>query len=149
MMRGDFVPRATTGRAEAFVPRATTGRAELRAPRATTGRAKLRAPRATTGRAEAFTGLTIAPETVTSSFTTFAFLALLRVLIKLFFWMDTVGSPGLNFFFRLTSSYVAWRVPNCAQRRSADRITENAAFSQILMLPAPAAGCENSPRVKN
>jgi hypothetical protein len=138
MMRGAFVPRATTGRAEAFVPRATTGRAELRAPRATTGRAELRAPRATTGRAEAFTGLTIAPETVTSSFTTLAFLALLRVLIKLFFWMDTVGSPGLNFFFRLTSSYIAWRVPNCAKAASANRIAENAAFPHILNQRVPS-----------
>ena len=75
-----------------------------------------------------FDALAVAGEAVTSSFTTLAFLALLRVLIRLFFWMDTVDSPRLNFFFRPTHFYVAWRVPNSVRRMFTSRIDKNRQF---------------------
>src|SRR5215475_5916247 len=77
------------------------GRARFDAP-ATRARFDAPATRARldgAARRTCFDGLAVAPETVTSSFTTLAFLALLRVLIKLFFWMDTVDSPRLNFSY--------------------------------------------------
>jgi hypothetical protein len=84
-------------------------------------------------------GLTVAPVTVASSFTALAFLALLRVLIKLFFWMDTVDSPRSNFFFRPTSSYVAWRVPNFVGPVLLPKIAKNNRISACFEIGAPAA----------
>jgi hypothetical protein len=124
MTRGALPARSAFAGAEFFVVRRTLTGADLDA-------------------------LTVAPETVTSSFTTLAFLALLRVLIKLFFWMDTVDSPRSNFFFRPTPTYIAWRVPNCAKPVLALKNAKNIGFSHIPKSQPSALHCENSPRVKN
>src|SRR5579872_2168426 len=56
---------------------------------------------------------------------------------------------SLNFVFRPTHSYIAWRVPNCAAPMIAHRTIEIASCGTFRRRGVAAEGRENSPTVKN